>query len=74
MNRRAKLLLGLGLLMAAPASFAQYTLALTGVGNGTVADGVYVTPYQGTVSGNGVNFSGYMICDDFNTESYLNTP
>jgi hypothetical protein len=33
-----------------------------------------VTPYQGTVSGNGVNFSGYMICDDFNTESYLNKP
>jgi len=74
MHRRAKFSLGLGLLAAAPASFAQYSLELTGVGNGTVADGVYVTPYQGTVSGNGVNFSGYMICDDFNTESYLNTP
>jgi hypothetical protein len=44
------------------------------VGNGTVADGVYVTPYVGTVQGNGVNFSGYMICDDFYTESSLNTP
>ncbi len=74
MNRRIKMLLGLGLLAAAPASFGQYTLDLTGVGNGTVADGVYVSPYQGTVSGNGVNFSGYMICDDFTTESYLNTP
>ena len=74
MNRRAKILLGLGLLAAAPACFAQYTLDLTGVGNGTVADGVYVSPYQGTVQGNGVNFSGYLICDDFTTESYLNTP
>jgi hypothetical protein len=74
MNGRVKALLGLGLLAFAPASFAQYNLDLTGVGNGTVADGVYVTPYQGTVQGNGVNFAGYMICDDFNTESYLNTP
>lgn len=74
MNRRAKVLLGLGLLAAAPACFAQYALDLTGIGNGTVADGVYVSPYQGTVQGNGINFTGYMICDDFNTESYLNTP
>ena len=51
MNRRAKVLLGLGLLAAAPACFAQYTMDLTGVGNGTVADGVYVSPYQGTVAG-----------------------
>jgi hypothetical protein len=75
MNRRAKILLGLGLLAAAPASFAQYTLDLTGVGNGTVSDGVYVSPYQGTVSqGANVIYSGYLICDDFNTPSYLNTP
>jgi hypothetical protein len=75
MNSRAKVLLGLGLLAAAPASFAQYTLDLTGIGNGTVADGVYVSPYQGTVSeGANAIYSGYMICDDFNTESYLNMP
>lgn len=74
MRGNFKVWMGLGLLAVAPASFAQYTLDLTGVGNGTVADGVYVSPYQGTVQGNGVNFSGYMICDDFNTESYLNTP
>jgi hypothetical protein len=75
MNRRVKVLLGLGLLAAAPASFAQYSLDLTGVGNGTVSDGVYVSPYVGTISqGNNVIYSGYMICDDFNTESYLNTP
>jgi hypothetical protein len=59
----------------APASFSQtYNMDLTGAGNGTVADGVYVSPYVGTISGPGVNYSGYMICDDFNTESYLNSP
>lgn len=74
MIEKVTALLGVGLLAFAPASFAQYNLELTGVGNGTVAGGVYVSPYQGTVQGNGVNFSGYMICDDFNTESYLNSP
>jgi hypothetical protein len=49
-------------------------LELTGVGNGTVANGVYVSPYQGTIQGNSLNYAGYMICDDFDTESYLNKP
>jgi len=75
MYGKLKVLLGLSLIAVAPAAFAQYTLDLTGVGNGTVADGVYVSPYQGTIStGSGVVYSGYMICDDFNTESFLNTP
>lgn len=76
MNWKAKALLGLALTASAPASFAQYyTMDLTGVGNGTVApDGVYVSPYQGTIQGNGLNYAGYLICDDFLTESYLNTP
>ena len=74
MNGTFKSLLGLALVAFAPAAFAQYSMDLTGVGNGTVADGVYVSPYQGTIQGPGVNFAGYMICDDFNTESYLNTP
>lgn len=76
MNSTVKVLLGLGLLAAAPASFSgtTYNVDLTGVGNGNVADGVYVSPYQGTVQGNGVSYSGYLICDDFTTESYLNTP
>ena len=56
-----------------PAAFAQYTINLTGVGNGTVADGVYVSPYQGTITGNGMSYSGYIICDDFYTDSYLNS-
>jgi hypothetical protein len=75
MYGKLKVLLGLSLIAVAPSAFAQYTLDLTGVGNGTVADGVYVSPYQGTIStGGSVIYSGYMICDDFNTESYLNTP
>src|SRR5450755_3820870 len=54
---------------------SQYTMTLTGVGDGVVSNGVYVSPYQGTIqsAGNTV-YSGYMICDDFTTESYLNTP
>jgi hypothetical protein len=78
MKGGVKALLGVGLLAFAPAVFAagQYSLDLTSAGNGTVADGVYVSPYQGTVTaqGGGVNFSGYMICDDFYTESSLNKP
>ncbi len=74
MYGKLKVLLGLSLLAVAPAAFAQYTMDLTGVGNGTVANGVYVSPYQGTITGNGLSYSGYMICDDFNTESYLNAP
>jgi hypothetical protein len=75
MKLKAKMLLGLGLLAVAPFGFAQtYNMDLTGVGNGVVADGVYVSPYQGTVTGNGLNYTGYLICDDFNTESYLRSP
>jgi hypothetical protein len=73
MYGRLKVLLGLGLITVAPAAFAQYTLTLTGVGNSTVADGVYVSPYQGTITGNGMSYSGYIICDDFFTDSYLNS-
>lgn len=58
----------------APSVFAQYTIDLTGVGNGTVANGVYVSPYQGTITGSGMTYSGYVICDDFYTDSYLNAP
>jgi hypothetical protein len=76
MNSRFKLAswMAASLLAASPACFAQYTATLTGVGTGTVADGVYVSPYVGTIQGPGVNYSGFMICDDFTTESYLNTP
>jgi hypothetical protein len=39
MRDKVKGVLGVGLLAFAPASFADHTLDLTGVGNGTVADG-----------------------------------
>jgi len=56
MYGKLKVLLGLSLIAVAPAAFAQYTIDLTGVGNGTVANGVYVSPYQGTISnGSGDN-------------------
>jgi hypothetical protein len=73
MYGKLKVLLGLSLIAVAPGAFAQYTIDLTGVGNGAVADGVYVSPYQGTITGNGMSYSGYIICDDFNTPSYLNS-
>ena len=70
MNVNFKVLLGAGLLAIAPASFAQnYSMDLTSVGNGTVADGVYVSPYVGTISGPGMSYSGFVICDDFNSEA-----
>jgi len=76
MSKRFKLTAGMtaSLLAASPACFAQITATLTGVGTGTVADGVYVSPYVGTIQGPGINYTGFMICDDFTTESYLNTP
>jgi hypothetical protein len=73
MYGKVKVLVGCCLIAVTPAAFAQYTINLTGVGNGTVADGVYVSPYQGTITGNGMNYSGYIICDDFYTDSYLNS-
>jgi hypothetical protein len=74
MYGKLKVLVGFSLIAVAPAAFGQYAMNLTGVGNGTVANGVYVSPYQGTITGNGMSYSGFMICDDFNTESYLNAP
>ena len=68
MYGKLKVLLGCSLVAVAPAALAQYTIDLTGVGNGTVADGVYVSPYQGTITGNGMSYSGYIICDDFYTD------
>ena len=64
-----------GIFAIASAGFAQYNMELTGVGDGVVADGVYVSPYVGTISQAGKTvYTGYMICDDFLTESYLDTP
>jgi hypothetical protein len=73
MYGKLKVLLGSTLIAITPAAFAQYTIDMTGVGNGVVANGVYVSPYQGTITGNGISYSGYIICDDFYTDSYLNS-
>jgi len=55
--------------------FAQYTMELTSVGDGVSADGVYVSPYWGTINQDGRTiYTGYLICDDFNTESYVDDP
>ena len=70
MYGKLKVLLGLSLIAVAPGAFAQYSMDLTGVGNGTVADGVYVSPYQGTITGNGMSYAGFMICDDFPAQSH----
>ncbi len=74
MNRKAKTLIALSMLAAAPAAFAQVTMTLTGAGNQTVQGGVYVSPYNGTIQQNGAAtppVSTLMICDDFTTDSYI---
>ena len=60
------------LLVFASVGFAQYTMTLTGLGDGATFGGVFVSPYWGTIQGNGVNYTGYMICDDYATHSELN--
>ncbi|MFI4890178.1 MAG: hypothetical protein ACHQIL_06565 [Steroidobacterales bacterium] len=78
MFRFNRVLVGLGLLAIAPAGFAQYTMDLTGVAPDAATSGnVYVSPYQGTITLTATGktlYSGFMICDDYTTESYLNTP
>lgn len=75
MTKHIILLTLAGLLTFACAGRAQYTLELTGVGDGAVSDGVYISPYQGVINQGGKQiFSGYMICDDFADESYLKDP
>jgi len=84
MNLKPRYILTIGLasllyLMqaAVPVHADSFTMDLTGVGDGAVANGVYVSPYQGTITDNITHnqiFNGFVICDDFNTESYLNTP
>jgi hypothetical protein len=78
MFRNFRALIGIGMLSAAPAVFAQYTLDLTGVAPDNAASGnVYVSPYRGTITLTATGttiYSGFMICDDYTTESYLNAP
>jgi len=64
-----------GLFLSATAAFAQYTLELTGGGDGVKVGNVPVGPYQGTISSGGKQiFSGYMICDDYTSTSKVDDP
>ena len=84
MNLRQRNILTMGLLSllylmraAAPARADSFSMELTGVGDGAHALGVYVSPYQGTITDTTTHtqiYSGYVICDDFDTESYLSDP
>jgi len=49
-----------------PTASAQVSMDLTGV-NGNSYDGVYTSPYYATING----VATTVICDDFETESYL---
>lgn len=63
------------LTLASPVFAAPYTLEITGVGDGANNGVVYFSPYVGTIKRGGkLIHSGYMICDDFNTDSYLDHP
>lgn len=63
------------LTLASPVFAAPYTLELTGVGDGANNGAVYYSPYVGTIKQGGKQiYSGYLICDDFNTESYVGDP
>src|SRR5580700_7502676 len=60
------------LTLAAPVHAAPYTLELTSVGDGANNGAVYFSPYVGTVKQGGkLIYSGYLICDDFDTESVV---
>ncbi len=71
-----RLLIGVAALgLASPVLATPYTVELTGVGDGANNGAVYESPYVGTISEGGkVIYSGYLICDDFNTESFLDKP
>lgn len=71
MNKNTTLAMAVALTCAAaPAAFADSgTMSLTGVGNGVTANGVYVTPYTGVINTPLYNYSGYVICDDYTTDS-----
>jgi len=54
---------------AATSAFPQSTLTLTGAGPNSLA-GVYIGPYTVTIDG----VPTQAICDDYETETYFNTP
>jgi hypothetical protein len=78
-------IVGAAVFTATAALAQQYQMELTGVGDGVVSDGAYVSPYVGqivqggTITGGQIVggttlYTGYVICDDYTTQAYLNTP
>jgi len=66
------LLVAASLPLASPVLATPYTLKLTGVGDGANNGAVYFSPYVGTIKQGGQQiYSGYFICDDFHTESWV---
>lgn len=63
-------ILGLVLLASSPLAAAQPTVSfsITGVGAGGSLDGIYTSPYTGTVNG---IINTPVICDDFANNSYV---
>src|SRR5690348_3591988 len=64
------------LALSSPALASPYTLEVTSLGDMANNGAVYYNPYVGTIrnSSNQVIYSGYLICDDLNTQSELNSP
>lgn len=65
-----------GAFLISSTAFAQYTLELTSVGDQANNGSVYYNPYVGTITNSFGQqiYSGYMICDDYNTESSVGVP
>jgi hypothetical protein len=60
------------LTVGSPVLASPYTLKLTGVGDGANNGAVYFSPYVGTIKQGGKQiYSGYFVCDDFHTESWV---
>lgn len=60
------------LMLASPLFAAPYTLKLTGVGDGANNGAVFFSPYVGTIQQGGKQiYTGYFVCDDFHTESWV---
>ncbi|MGB6451564.1 MAG: PEP-CTERM sorting domain-containing protein [Steroidobacteraceae bacterium] len=78
MTRTLRLPLAVAALIATAPVFATpapYTLTLTGVGDGANNGSVYYSPYVGNIknAAGTIIYSGYLICDDYTDESYVNS-
>ena len=74
-TRRISYVSIVAVLCFAPLALAQYSMTLTGANpNGFSNGGVYVSPYTATITNGATTvYNGYVICDDYATESLLNS-